>query len=208
MPRVDLMGEFKPAVRACTDADVARFEGLGLPCETLPRLPIAGIIGAAHVRPGSDGLYEPTEGDGIRAWTFPTALVGELHEPEIEDLLAVAMDRPDRWRLRLGEGEMLGQHEIERRRFGCARRWHRDLLDGPTDDPLHVWRSPLAWLRAGARGVCVLRWTAGAIDDLGSIWSPIAAEDVEHGVEIRRHLTEPSVPIPEILIPDNRRVAA
>jgi hypothetical protein len=66
-----------------------------------------------------------------------------------------------------------------------------------------VWRSPLDWLRQGRRGIVLLRSHAAAyaLDDTG----PLMAEDLEHGLELRRLLTRPG---PRILVRRSDRRAA
>ncbi len=145
------------------------------------------------MRPLAGRLYEPVEagaGEGVRAWIFPANLLGTFERADPEDLIAVALRPPHGWRLRRGAATLLGLHEIERRSLAPARAWHRDLLDGPTDHPLVIHRAPIGWLRAGCRGVVVLDWRAAAVDLLG-LWTAIVAEDVGHGLEIRRRLTRP-----------------
>lgn len=55
--------------------------------------------------------------------------------------------------------------------------------------PLHVYRTPLAWLKAGCTGCVVLNqdWAAYWLDHAGG---PFVAEDVQHGREIRELLGE------------------
>lgn len=64
-------------------------------------------------------------------------------------------------------------------------------------DELPVWRDPLGWLREGRRGLVLLRPMAAApvLDDAG----PLAAEDRQHGIELRAALTRKG---PRIVIPD------
>ena len=70
-------------------------------------------------------------------------------------------------------------------------------------EALVVWRSPLDWLRQGRRGIVLLRPHAAAyaLDDAG----PLMAEDVEHGLELRKLLTRPG---PRILVRRSDRRAA
>lgn len=68
---------------------------------------------------------------------------------------------------------------------------------------LAVWRSPLDWLRHGRHGVVLIRSHAAAchLDDAG----PLMAEDVQHGLELRRVLARPG---PRILVRRSDRRAA
>ncbi|MBE0529603.1 MAG: hypothetical protein IH626_02175 [Rhodospirillales bacterium] len=203
-----LLDEFLAALETANEADFAALAAAGVGDAALLRLPIPGVVGAAPVRPLAGGLYEPA-GEGaesaIRAWIFPTNLLGTVRHATPEDLIAIAQRPPHRWRLRLGAATVLGAHEIERRSFAPARAWHRDVLDGPTEEPLALWQTPLAWLKAGCRGAVVLDWPAAAFDLLG-IWTAIVAEDVGHGLDIRRRLRRP-VPCPPIRVPAGKEAA-
>jgi hypothetical protein len=61
---------------------------------------------------------------------------------------------------------------------------------------LPVWRSPINWLRAGRKGVCLVRPQAAVhyLHDAG----PLLAEDAAHGAELKQLLTRPA---PRIIIP-------
>jgi hypothetical protein len=69
---------------------------------------------------------------------------------------------------------------------------------------LPVWRSPVGWLKARRKGLCLVRPKAAAyyLDDAG----PLLAEDTAHGAELKQLLTRPA---PRILIPSspNKKVA-
>ena len=69
---------------------------------------------------------------------------------------------------------------------------------------LPVWRSPVEWLKARRKGLCLVRLKAAAhyLDDAG----PLLAEDAAHGAELKQLLTRPA---PRILIPSslNKKVA-
>jgi hypothetical protein len=69
---------------------------------------------------------------------------------------------------------------------------------------LPVWRSPIGWLKARRKGLCLVRPKAAAyyLDDAG----PLPAEDKAHGAELKQLLTRPA---PRILIPSslNKKVA-
>jgi hypothetical protein len=63
-------------------------------------------------------------------------------------------------------------------------------LGPPHLEPLPVWRCPTNWLRASRRGIVIVRPEIA--------WSRLAsmhllAEDVEHGVELRRLIEPPRV---------------
>jgi hypothetical protein len=61
---------------------------------------------------------------------------------------------------------------------------------------LPVWRSPINWLQAGRKGVCLVRPKAAIhyLCDAG----PLLAEDAIHGAELKQLLTRPA---PRIIVP-------
>jgi len=75
--------------------------------------------------------------------------------------------------------------------LGRAFAISEQQIEAPHLEPLPVWRSPLEWLRAGRRGIVILR---PEIAWLRLADVPILAENVEHGVELRRLLTSPFRP--------------
>jgi hypothetical protein len=194
--------EFLASLEQAGEADFAALRSAGVGDAALARLPIPGVIGAGPVRPLAGGLYEPA-GEGaegsIRAWIFPTNLLGTVWRATPEDLIAIAQRPLHCWRLRRGAATVLGAHEIERRSFAPSRAWHKDVLDGPTEEPLRLWKTPLAWLKAGCKGAVVLDWRAAALDLLG-IWTAIVAEDLGHGLDVQARLSQP-FPCPEIRVP-------
>jgi hypothetical protein len=68
---------------------------------------------------------------------------------------------------------------------------------------LPVWRSPIGWLRARRKGLCLVRPKA-AVHFLTDA-SPLLAEDAAHGAELKHLLTRPA---PRILIPSPIKKAA
>ena len=75
--------------------------------------------------------------------------------------------------------------------LGRAFAISEQQIEAPHLEPLPVWRSPLEWLRAGRRGIVILR---PEIAWLRLADVPILAENVEHGLEPRRLLTSPFRP--------------
>jgi hypothetical protein len=70
-------------------------------------------------------------------------------------------------------------------------------------DELPVWRTPLDWLRANGKGICLVRPQVAAhyLDCAG----PLLAEDAVHGAELKRLLTRPA---PRILVPSHSQSKA
>lgn len=135
------------------------------------------FCGAAHIHPR--GPFFEFGPQGERAVIIPA-----LDGGEVADLVAYRRGRV--W-VRLGACPLLGLDNL-----------------GVWSEPMHVWRTPLGYLRAGLHGVVVLSWPA-AIPLLRSC-SELIAEDIEHGNEIRRRLSAPPA-TPAITVPV-ARVAA
>jgi hypothetical protein len=134
------------------------------------------VLGAAPVLPVGADLFEIDEG-GRWSVLQPVAPDGET----ILDLLAWHPCRPDRWRLLTGDAIALGEREI-------------DLHDSELDGPLPVFATPLAWLQAGGRGVCLLRQTWQAAQRVLDGVPALGAETVELGEWLRTALAYRAVP--------------
>ena len=177
---VDLWSEFLSAVPRLRRCHLDRLAALGIGAHEILA---AGNAGMARIRRHAGGLYEPDD-TGDPALIVPIFL-GEIPapgnpvaEPILDDLIAWHPDRPNRWALRAGTAVTLGN---------AWGSW-----------PLPIHRTPLDWLRAGGAGVVILDWV-GAFLRFGD--SPLLAQDLEHGQEIRERLTRP-VPCPPILVPN------
>ena len=94
------------------------------------------VLGAALVLPVGDNLFEVDDA-GRRAALQPVEDAGGA----VVDIIAWHPGNPDRWRFLTGEGEALGLIELE-------------LL--PEEETIICYSSPLSWLRAGGRGLCLL----------------------------------------------------
>lgn len=114
---------------------------------------------------------------------------------EVVDLCAWPPDRPDRWARHEGAGFALGEEAL-----GNAGTF---AFGGS----LRVVRTPLGWLQAEGRALCIL--------DPGLAWHRLsnaprlAAEDVEHGTELDALIQPPARSV-RILVPgaSRRRRAA
>lgn len=111
-----------------------------------------------------------------------------VDDPLLVDLIAWRIEQPERWWYRRGElGLVLGAIEIERaRHFGHS---------------LHLYRTPLNWLRARGRGACVLDWQYARSKLLGLPAITLISEDDAHGEEIDQHLHEADPAQPLIRVP-------
>ena len=126
------------------------------------------MCGSARIQADGD-LYRPDD-DGLEAVILPVFDGGETI-----DLLALTTD-PVRWWLRLGLAAYLGGDS---------------LPDAVMDEPVRVFRSPLAWLQAGTPpdGLVVLDWDTARRE---LVDHHVAAEDLAHGLELDHLLTIPA----------------
>jgi len=129
---------------------------------------VAGYLGIDHVEL-TGSVYWPQPA-GIEAFIVPV-----LEGDEIADLCAISLDKPGRWALRRDVGFALGDDAI-----GFAY-WHHK--------PLELHATPVAWLKAGCRGACLLR-PADAWSRLGHL-EAVTVADVGHGNAVERILTPP-----------------
>ncbi len=110
-----------------------------------------GMPGLANIRPTRDGHFEFAE-DGRPAIIVPSydTIPGmldanpERHVEHLVDLVAVDIDRPDRFWRRRGEALVLGAAYLD--------------IAGHEGEPVPVYRNPMTWLRAGGAGIVVLDW--------------------------------------------------
>jgi hypothetical protein len=116
--------------------------------------------------------------EGVRAFLF---LITD-HQGVARDVVAWA---PKQKRLAtwLSRAWALGEEQV----FSSRLTDHQALP---------VWRSPINWLRAGRKGVCLVRPEAAVhyLCDAG----PLLAEDAIHGAELKQLLTRPA---PRIIVP-------
>ena len=91
----------------------------------------------------------------------------ERHVDALVDLVAVDIDRPDRFWRRRGDALVLGNAYLEIAGQDCA--------------PVPVFRNPLTWLGSGGAGVCILDWDY--VRDLLTDHE-LVAEDLELGDQL------------------------
>lgn len=180
------MGEITPARTSGTfDAsnnllprDVEVFERKGVPADVLAG-PVPVRVGHVHFdATGFEFDHHTNKEAGARAYLF---LITD-HQGIARDVVAWApeMKRLATW---LGRAWALGEEHV----FAPRLTEHQALP---------VWRSPINWLRAGRKGVCLVRPEAAVhyLCDAG----PLLAEDAVHGAELKKLLTRPA---PRIIVP-------
>lgn len=148
-----------------------------------------GGVFLAPIKP-SGPRFDPRPGGTLAAWCDVLDEDGE----EVLDAVAWPVGDPDRV-LTLGARAPA---------LGMAR-----AIDPATytfDQPLPLFRTPLAWLQTGCTGVVLLDHDAGARWLIDLPTSALAVEDWRHGGEIKRWLA--AVASKRIIVPQRERVAA
>ena len=112
------------------------------------------MVGMARIQTHRGGLYD-IAADGDLAVLLPAGAWDGLNW-QIDDLIAFKPAEPGRWWRRLGEVKILGSSNIRTEPVF----------------PLTLYDTPLSWLQAGARGVCVIDWRV----DPEKFTGPIVAE--------------------------------
>ena len=184
----DLLLEYGSALWRTMAEDVQPLRAAGITETMLRLLPVA--LDRITVR---GQLYEPDPDGGfayILAVRADNPATPKTPDPEtviadgdMVDLIAFHPAYPRRWALRVGAAEWLGA--VEPQYMQPA--------------PVRIWRSPLAWLRAGCRGLVLLsndrRDQYRHLASLGSI----IAEDAHHAAELQQLLEHPW-PTPTVLV--------
>jgi hypothetical protein len=197
MNAVGLVEEYRRALLATRYEDRRPLVTAGITGET-----IAAIV-PAYARIAVDGATFEPDPEGGAAYLIPVRvdkpLTPEAAEPTeavrsgaIIDLLAFHPAHPYGWALRRDAAEWLGAIEPQ-------------YLD---PEPVHVWRSPLDWLRARCRGIVIIsRDAASAYRICTMCRGGIIAEDAGHAAELGGILGRPW-PIPQIIVRAGDRHAA
>jgi hypothetical protein len=187
MSERDLVAEFGTAASALLGApgEAARLLGLGVQAYAID----PDILGVATISLSADGrLYWPDpESDdqcfivavrGDPAGPESVDPIDTIRTGELVDLLAIHPDYPDRWASRLDCATWLGS--IAPQRFD--------------PEPVPIHRSPLAWLRGGCRGLCLLGSDIEARQLLLGLHAIEVASEVDARVLQRQLETPPALP--------------
>jgi len=153
MPGTIALQEFVRANDRLTDWDFNNLQTLGVDSSTL--FGTLSLVGIGYVETVGQKLYRPSE-QGYARYICPIGEggpVGRWHS--IYDLVAFSVDRPDdAYQTRFGEARILGPD------------WP-DWCD-LHEEPLRLFSNPLAWLRGGGRGSCILDWSINVPLALGN----------------------------------------
>jgi hypothetical protein len=167
--------------------EIAEMEGMGIPADALAGpVPVrSGYVVFDEL--GFEFEHHHRYGqEGVRAFLF---LVTD-GQGVARDVVAwsPSLNKLTTW---LGRAWALGEEAVYRPRLS-------------PQGELLMWRSPVGWLKARRKGLCLVRPKAAAyyLDDAG----PLLAEDTAHGAQLKQLLARPA---PRILIPSspNKKVA-
>ena len=135
----DLYAELEMTQRPLGTASFTRFRELGIPNGVI--FGDQPLVGVAHIVPHSSGFFDFHD-EGEPAIIVPEGEPVVLGWGEIDDLIAFKPADPANWWLRRGNVDLLGCYNITPWRL----------------DSLCICVTPLSWLQAGAKGVCILDW--------------------------------------------------
>ena len=139
MTAPSLFDELVETQRPLGPASFARFRELGVPNSVI--FGDWAMVGVARIVPHSCGLFEFHD-EGEPAIIVPEGSPEVPGWGEIDDLIAFKPADPANWWLRRGAVDLLGLYNIVPWRL----------------DSLRVCETPLSWLQAGAKGICILDW--------------------------------------------------
>ncbi|HVM79909.1 MAG TPA: hypothetical protein VMU06_12885 [Stellaceae bacterium] len=199
MSGADLLREFASAQCALDTKNRAELHAIGIPDIILAR----GLVGIARVEVSLDGKrYEPAD-EGHELFITPARVGLDPSTPEatnhetvpqdgrLVDLVAWSPHYPGRWATRTGLAAWLGAIEPQ-------------FVIPPA---VPIFRSPLSWLRAGAKGLCILDTNPPDIYRVLTVCQQIEAEDRAHAQQLRRILEHPFKP-PTVLVAQQRQARA
>ncbi|GAA3794660.1 hypothetical protein GCM10022600_15080 [Qipengyuania pelagi] len=140
-----LRDELNAAIAGMPHPAMSRVLALGAPNRFLGQLVAAGDVAAARV-----SIHRPRRGPELFEIGGPDArlLIGVREQGVLVDICALATHEANQWALRRGDGWCLGYDAWLACETGAARA-------------LRIVATPLAWLRGGGAGVCVLDWDIG-----------------------------------------------
>lgn len=127
-----------------SDAALRRLVSLRVDREFLLNLYAQELVGLGQVSVSNDGGNWEPEGPDRRL------LLAVCERGEPVDIVAASSSVEDEWALLTGACPLLGWDAWMQAQVGIA-------------DRVRIWPTPMAWMRAGGSGICVLRWDAEAI---------------------------------------------
>lgn len=146
-------------------------------------------IGVLTVQTFPDGFYEPHE-DGENALIVATGTPAAPIWITLDDLIAFDPETPGRWWRRRGEAQILGMHNIRREPVF----------------PLQIHETPLSWLQAGAKGICIIDWSFNPERLLFA--GPLQVESDRLKERLEQRIRDAAVERFQIIVPEDHRYAA
>lgn len=151
----------------------------------VPRGFLGGLIGAGDLAVGQVEL----ERGGTFAFGGPDRrLILAVRDGfgVLDDLVAIASHNADEWALRHRAGVLLGEDVL-------LAAEGRAAVHGRAE--LRLFGTPLAWLRAGGEGVCVLDWGRAALGRLRALGEAVTLVcDAGAGVRLKAMLAVGGLP--------------
>lgn len=183
----DLYVELRDAAMSVSAADLTYLRRLGAINDGVIEMGLRHHqLGLMRVAEAGDGLFYPSP-DGARRLVVPV-----YEGSELLDLVAFSTTSPDHWLLRTGFGLALGLFEGWE-----PHRWA---------DSVHLYRTPLDWLRAGGDGLCVVDWSAPEIYMLNDL-RQITVNDHHVRQQLINALQRPLRIMPISLVEETRLAA-
>lgn len=173
---IDLSSELFAAAGRVKQPALDRLKALGVGISALADCPVCPF-GVTNAEALGDGLYQPCDGGP------PHLILPVLEDGALVDLCAFRADDPGGWLLRTGNGWCLGLNEP----VGLLT-WR---------DSVSLFGTPLDWLRADMKGLCILDWSATEAIRTLDVLPHIICDTDATAANLHRALTRP-VRLPRI----------
>lgn len=181
----DLLTELRQAAADVRQVHLDRLNVLGVSIGFLADVE-PHPFGVQHCEDLGRGLFQPSPGAAPLHVIVPV-----LEDGELVDLCAFRTTNPGNWMLRAGNGWALGLA--------------RGLRHWTWREQVHLFDSPIDWLRGRGEGVCILDWDAPEVRDL-DVLSEIVCSSPAVARELRRVITRPTR-CPKISVMEAARAA-
>lgn len=152
-PMTDLRAMMDALAADLPFAAVSALLQLGVPASVVGQLTADGDLAVAGVELSRDGNRFEIGGPTRRLLLAVRNGAGE-----VVDVAALSSSCEDEWALMLGVADLLGEGVLE------------DTIAADRRE-VRLFSTPMAWLRAGGRGICVLDWSKTALGALRGLRS-------------------------------------
>lgn len=177
---VNLREEMQQAVSDVGQRHIDVLLGHGVPPAELASLGARQEpFGVALIKTNPEGIYWPSDTGS------PRLIIPCYERGDIVDLVALLPAKPDQWWHRTGAAAILGADLL----LTCVK-----------DHALEVVSTPLDWLKAGGRAICVLDWGA-SFHELSPLrdWPELRVDSPRLAAAVRQALSRPAI-LPKITI--------